>query len=196
MPRKQPAATSREETSAHQLPGMIRSYEARLSSSKSKGEIITIGLPNGKRARLRIPGDAKAGATISFDAAVPPPTPSVIATAVPNTTDAFEVVVPKKLPEGTNALKAETPYGVAVVVPLPAKATAGKIVCFNASIPAHRRIQCRTAAASKSFTGEYTVVVPAGLRDGDMLRVILPSHEPVIVQLPAGSAGREISFRR
>ena len=27
MPRKQPAATSREETSAHQLPGMIRSYE-------------------------------------------------------------------------------------------------------------------------------------------------------------------------
>ena len=68
--------------------------------------------------------------------------PSVIATAVPNTTDAFEVVVPKKLPEGTNALKAETPYGVAVVVPLPAKATAGKMY---ASTPAFLRTGASSA---------------------------------------------------
>lgn len=74
--------------------------------------------------------------------------------------------------------QAMTPYGVEVLVPLPTGIAAGDVLVFYVAIPAGLKCECPKAMRTEA-AGEYSVLVPVGLRDGERFRAILPSCDVV-----------------
>eukprot|EP00966_Prymnesium_polylepis_P053330 1233443-Prymnesium_polylepis.2 len=97
--------------------------------------------------------------------------------------------------EGTSALKAMTPQGVGVLVPLPSGAAAGTTLCFSATMPPSA-LKMPNAPAVKTKDDEYSVPVPPDVGDGERFRALLPPPytQTVVVTVPANGAGKTLLF--
>lgn len=60
------------------------------------------------------------------------------------------------------------------MVPIPAGSSSGDVLIFGAHIPEESRTVCPLATPTE-VPGEYSVLVPKGLGEGQKFRVILPS---------------------
>ena len=163
----------------------------RLPTSGSLPESIVVGLPNGGRARVRLPPGAQPGSTLNFDASPAVEPVSVMASI--SGLNEFEIIVPQVPPRAT--LKAMTPHGVGVVVPLPPGAQPGSTIAFSATIPpSMRKIPAAPATPTSPNGREFEVSAPSELSEGERFRALLPSGEAILVTVPVNGAGKTLLF--
>jgi len=166
-------------------------YQVKLPSSNVQGSIFA-ALPNGNRVFLEVPKNAPPGSIIDFNALPVPEPVSVMASMT--AMNEYEVVVPAAASARGSILRAMTPHGVGVVVPVPPEAVAGSKVAFRAPIPAAMQ-QVRLPLAAKAQGSEYTVALPAGVEGGAKLKALLPNGEVISITVPENGAGKSIFFK-